>query len=262
MRTGRAAADTGMTMGDDDTYSIDELAAAAGMTARNVRAYRTRGLLPEPLRQGRVTRYESRHLERLLDIRELRQAGIPLRLITDAARRGTDLGRQGDLWRLTPAPRSPSPGDENQAAVERMSLQRTVSPRSVDLRGVGGPPGTRARPVARQHLDTALSGHLDRDAKLLGQLTALGVLSGSAGRHCSPEVALPLRGLAMHGLAPATALAITLHAAETTRALAVRLNALLADAGHAMTPALQDLLEALAVGITRDLLAKEFGSVS
>ncbi len=254
MRTGRAAADTGMTMGDDDTYSIEELAAAAGMTARNVRAYRTRGLLPEPLRRGRVTRYDDRHLERLLHIRELRQAGIPLRLITEAAGRGTDLGPAGDLWRLTPSPRA----DPGEHAVDRIGPRSTAPPASVDLRGTSRSPlAARARPAARQPLDTALLGHLDRDARLRRQLTTLGVLSGS-GRHCSAEVSLSLRGLAMHGLTPATALEVALHAAEATRGLMIRVNELLTEGGHTMTPALQDLLEALTVGVTREMLAREF----
>jgi DNA-binding transcriptional MerR regulator len=89
-----------MTMGEDDTYSIEELAAKAGMTARNVRAYRTRGLLPPPLRRGRVTRYDRAHLERLRDVQQLREAGVPLRMITEAAERGADLSQGGELWRL------------------------------------------------------------------------------------------------------------------------------------------------------------------
>jgi DNA-binding transcriptional MerR regulator len=46
-------------------YRIDELAQAAGMTTRNVRAYQDRKLLPPPRRVGRVAIYDDGHLARL-----------------------------------------------------------------------------------------------------------------------------------------------------------------------------------------------------
>ena len=46
-------------------YRIDELAHAAGMTTRNVRAYQDRRLLPPPRREGRVGIYDDGHLARL-----------------------------------------------------------------------------------------------------------------------------------------------------------------------------------------------------
>jgi DNA-binding transcriptional MerR regulator len=87
-----------MTMGAQDSFTIDELAVAAGMTPRNVRAYRTKGLLAPPIRVGRTSQYQSAHLNRLRDIRQLRQAGLPLKMIIEAARRGEDLGPDGPLW--------------------------------------------------------------------------------------------------------------------------------------------------------------------
>jgi DNA-binding transcriptional MerR regulator len=98
MRIRNRAADTGMTMGAQETFTIDELAAAAGMTPRNVRAYRTKGLLTPPIRVGRISRYQLAHLRRLRDIRQLREAGLPLKMIIDAAARGEDLGPNGALW--------------------------------------------------------------------------------------------------------------------------------------------------------------------
>jgi DNA-binding transcriptional MerR regulator len=89
---------SGTPSDEAERYTIEELAAAAGMTARNVRAYRTRGLLPEPIRVGRVTRYGRRHLTRLLEVQELRGAGVPLRSITAAVDRGESLGHDSPLW--------------------------------------------------------------------------------------------------------------------------------------------------------------------
>ncbi|MBT0767340.1 MerR family transcriptional regulator [Kineosporia sp. J2-2] len=85
-------------MGAQDTFTIEELATAAGMTPRNVRAYRTKGLLAPPNRVGRTSRYQESHLRRLRDIRQLRDAGLPLKMIIDAAARGEDLGPTGALW--------------------------------------------------------------------------------------------------------------------------------------------------------------------
>jgi DNA-binding transcriptional MerR regulator len=87
-----------MTMGAQDSFTIDELAAAAEMTPRNVRAYRTKGLLAPPIRVGRTSQYRTAHLNRLRDIRNLRDAGLPLKMIIEAARRGEDLGPEGALW--------------------------------------------------------------------------------------------------------------------------------------------------------------------
>jgi DNA-binding transcriptional MerR regulator len=42
-------------------YRIDDLARAAGTTARRVRAYHERGLLPPPEKRGRVGYYNDSH---------------------------------------------------------------------------------------------------------------------------------------------------------------------------------------------------------
>jgi DNA-binding transcriptional MerR regulator len=46
-------------------YRVDDLAHAAGTTVGNVRVYQDRGLLPPPLRKGRVAIYTEAHLARL-----------------------------------------------------------------------------------------------------------------------------------------------------------------------------------------------------
>ncbi len=56
-------------------YRVDDLAQAAGMTVRNVRAYQERGLLPAPLRRGRTSWYDDSHLARLRLIGRLLERG-------------------------------------------------------------------------------------------------------------------------------------------------------------------------------------------
>jgi DNA-binding transcriptional MerR regulator len=258
-----------MTMGEDDTYSIEELAAQAGMTARNVRAYRTRGLLPPPLRRGRVTRYDQRHLERLLDVQQLREAGVPLRMITEAAERGADLSQGGELWRLMVTDSSPwsRTGTANDVRPEPVGTGRhdtmgAVS--SVDLRGAekNGELAPVGAPVDWQPLHPTLVSQLGADPTLRRQLTALGVVSGS-GRllYGSSDVGTSLQDMTAQGIPPATALSVAGHAAEATRNLATLVSDLLTDTGHLVSPQLLDSLVRLTLGVMRDTLAKELDAV-
>src|SRR6188472_4118062 len=85
----------------DSTYTLDELAKAVGMTARNVRAYRTRGLLPPPTRSGRRAVYTDRHLHRLLALRSTLAQGVPLDMIAAWVADG----RERDLGQAPSGPR-------------------------------------------------------------------------------------------------------------------------------------------------------------
>ena len=76
------------------SYSIDELAAAAGVPSRTVRLYQSEGLLPPPVRKGRVGVYDAAHLERLRLIAQLQDRGLRLRAIRDALR-GVAKGKVG-----------------------------------------------------------------------------------------------------------------------------------------------------------------------
>jgi DNA-binding transcriptional MerR regulator len=63
--------------------TLEQLADAAGMTARNVRAYQSRGLLPPPRRDGRTAMYGPEHVSRLRLVRALHHHGLSLRVIGD-----------------------------------------------------------------------------------------------------------------------------------------------------------------------------------
>ncbi|MGA8851022.1 MAG: MerR family transcriptional regulator, partial [Aeromicrobium sp.] len=52
-------------------FTVDELAARAQMTVRNVRAYASRGLMDAPRLEGRTGYYSLQHLQRLQLIRQL-----------------------------------------------------------------------------------------------------------------------------------------------------------------------------------------------
>lgn len=59
--------------------TIEELAAETGMTVRNIRSHRARGLLPPPEVRDRVGYYGPEHLARLRTIQELQADGFNLK---------------------------------------------------------------------------------------------------------------------------------------------------------------------------------------
>ncbi|GAB4193827.1 MAG: hypothetical protein OHK0022_09160 [Roseiflexaceae bacterium] len=70
-------------MADETTYSIGELAAAAGVTPRTIRYYAAEGLLPAPEMRGKYAVYRTEHLERLRLIAQLKAAYLPLSAIKE-----------------------------------------------------------------------------------------------------------------------------------------------------------------------------------
>ena len=65
----------------DELYTVDELAAATGMTVRTTRYYAGLGLLPPPTRRGRMAYYTVEHRARLDLIRALQDHGFTLAAI-------------------------------------------------------------------------------------------------------------------------------------------------------------------------------------
>jgi DNA-binding transcriptional MerR regulator len=91
------------------SYRIDDLAQAAGMTVRNVRAYQERGLLHPPAKQGRTGVYDETHLARLRLIGQLLERGYTSAHIADFIRNweaGHDLGMSLGLETALLAPAS------------------------------------------------------------------------------------------------------------------------------------------------------------
>ncbi|QNE17142.1 MerR family transcriptional regulator [Kribbella qitaiheensis] len=63
------------------TLTVDELSARVGMTVRTLRFYAGRGLIPPPVRRGRVGYYGPEHIARLDLVRELQAHGFTLSAI-------------------------------------------------------------------------------------------------------------------------------------------------------------------------------------
>jgi DNA-binding transcriptional MerR regulator len=62
----------------DKTYKLEELAEKAGTSARTVRYYVQRGLLPAPVFRGKDSAYSHEHVVRLRAIRRLQDRFLPL----------------------------------------------------------------------------------------------------------------------------------------------------------------------------------------
>jgi DNA-binding transcriptional MerR regulator len=75
-------------------YRIGDLAQVSGVTSRNIRAYRERGLLDPPRRQGRIAWYDERHLTQLELINQLLAKGFTsahIATFLDGIRQGHNL---------------------------------------------------------------------------------------------------------------------------------------------------------------------------
>jgi DNA-binding transcriptional MerR regulator len=78
MATQEAAAQDARDDQEND-LTIEQLAAESGMTVRNIRSHRARGLLPAPEVRDRVGYYGPEHVSRLRMIQELQAEGFNLK---------------------------------------------------------------------------------------------------------------------------------------------------------------------------------------
>ena len=62
----------------DTRYAIGDLADLGGVSRRTVRYYVQEGLIPQPLGVGRGNHYGQEHLDRLLHVKALQEAGRTL----------------------------------------------------------------------------------------------------------------------------------------------------------------------------------------
>lgn len=65
------------------TYTLDQLCALTDLSKRTVRYYMQMGLVDRPVGETRAAHYMPRHLEQLLQIRKLADAGISLERIRE-----------------------------------------------------------------------------------------------------------------------------------------------------------------------------------
>lgn len=99
-------------------YRLDDLARISGVTARNIRAYRERGLLDPPRRVGRSAYYDDYHLSQLKTINQLLRRGFNSAHIAEffaSMREGADLADILGIQQAMLGPRSDETVEEPRA---------------------------------------------------------------------------------------------------------------------------------------------------
>ena len=89
---------------------MEQLAAACDVSVDTVRFYQSRGLLPQPVREGRVAWYDEQHAERIRRIRKLRSKGLTLAAIARVLAGEIDAG-DADLAAAVAVARGDGQGD-------------------------------------------------------------------------------------------------------------------------------------------------------
>jgi len=95
-------------------YRLDDLARISGVSARNIRAYRERGLLDPPRRVGRSAYYDDYHLSQLKTINQLLRRGFNSAHIAEfftSMRQGADLADILGIQQAVLGPRTEEPAE-------------------------------------------------------------------------------------------------------------------------------------------------------
>ncbi|MGH3531255.1 MAG: MerR family transcriptional regulator [Mycobacterium sp.] len=95
-------------------YRIDDLARLAGTTTRNIRVYRDRGLLPPPLRVGRIALFNDTHLTRLRLITSMLDRGYNIAHVREMLSAWEEGKNIGDVLGLESAIAGPWAGEKSE----------------------------------------------------------------------------------------------------------------------------------------------------
>ncbi len=112
-------------------YRLDDLARLSGISTRNIRAYRERGLLDPPRRVGRSALYDDYHLSQLNTISQLLRKGFNSAHIAEfftSMRQGEDLA---DILGLQQAVLGPKSDEHHDGAVLAMDADSPEARRLV-----------------------------------------------------------------------------------------------------------------------------------
>lgn len=132
----------GSEPGGQDRLRIDDLARVSGVSTRNIRAYRERGLLSAPRKSGRVVFYDETHVARLGTITSLLERGYSMAHIGEllaAWESGQDLAGLLGVELVRPwaadRPAMMPLAQVRELAGDAAGFERLVAGRLVDVRG-------------------------------------------------------------------------------------------------------------------------------
>jgi DNA-binding transcriptional MerR regulator len=129
-------------------YRVEQLAATCDVSVDTVRFYQSRGLVPQPVREGRVAWYDEAHAERIRRIRELQRKGLTLAAIARVV--------QGDL----------RPTDADLAAAVEVASGAEAAPAALTLEELSiasGVPSSLIQAVEREGI--AIGRRVDGDVR-------------------------------------------------------------------------------------------------
>ena len=106
------------------TFTLDELATLAALPKRTVRYYIQMGLLDRPVGETRGAHYLPSHLDALLRIRQLTEAGISLERVREVLR--------GDPPAVPPRARQPGSVEVRSHVWIAPGVELQVSPEQAD----------------------------------------------------------------------------------------------------------------------------------
>lgn len=152
---------------DAARYSLEALAEKAAVSARTVRYYVQRGLLPPPVFRGRETTYGEEHLLRLRAIQRLKDRFLPLDAIAAELDRRSlrelEALAEGRDAPLTPAPVHSRPASTLTVAPVSQTLTRYPLAPGLDLTLTDDAPGA-SRALAERLLLEARRSSNSNDA--------------------------------------------------------------------------------------------------
>jgi DNA-binding transcriptional MerR regulator len=149
-------------------YRLDDLARVSGVSARNIRAYRERGLLDPPRRVGRSAYYDDYHLSQLKTINQLLRKGFNSAHIAEffeSMRQGADLADILGIQQAVLGLQSES-SDQEETPTQPESTARPV----VDI----DPHCEEARRLVEHGLAELVDGRVVLTDRTMGDIVARG----------------------------------------------------------------------------------------
>jgi len=107
------------------TFSLDELCTLTDLPKRTVRYYMQMGLVDRPIGETRAAHYLSAHLDQLLKVKQLSDAGISLERISEI--------QNGEELQIPAKPRKPGDIQVKSHIHVAPGIELQISPEEADM---------------------------------------------------------------------------------------------------------------------------------
>jgi DNA-binding transcriptional MerR regulator len=107
------------------TFSLDELCTLTDLPKRTVRYYMQMGLVDRPIGETRAAHYLTAHLDQLLKVKQLSDAGISLERIAEI--------QNGEELPIPPKPRKPGDIQVKSHIHIAPGIELQISPEEADM---------------------------------------------------------------------------------------------------------------------------------